>query len=1082
MEVERLETALTVNDRDLRRGLQEAQRLTNDYARKMDSALSGVGQGFGSSSFLDNLSNISNIISAMPAIGTIANALVTPLTNAARAGVMFNATWESAHAGFTTIVGDSDRALKHLTNLQRFAESTPFEFSGLLKSSRYMNTFGFQITEHIPKLTAWGNALSASGDISEEAMQRVVRAFGQMTTLGRAKSEEMNQLAEAGIPSWELLAKAIGRTVEETRELTERGKLKGRESMEAITAMMEIDPRFANQMAIQSKTLLGLMSNAEDLKARAQGLAARGLTGDIKGILESGLNQAGMAESLAVTIDAAITPVSGIIRASAKMLLGGGISEGLAEGINAGKELVNKAIGELGLGAISTFAQALKIFSPSQVFYSFGLNIGEGLALGIEDGMMKVKTRSGETFQEIADRHRVAVESLIEANRQLADEIVASGKLATTGALPGGRELSIPGSALPGKRGKASRRGAVGLGGVEGLLSRAYLEQAAQDPRVRAMLEALRIVEGGEPDIVVGGRRFDRSNPAHPGTYGMGMMGPKGWSTAAGSWQVTGSNWKKLAPQLGLNNFGDVNQQMIAALALYQQSGGLSALLSGNMQGAFAGTQPWAASPFSTLPGRKRQDFASLYQEQLGKSVGWIPGAGLLSGQSSPPSKSNPLPVVVVDVEGGHRVTELDRAGGFGAFNRMPLPEVFMSAPSVLPDVSKWFDALPIIKAQTILDTFRLMSGAVDDIGKAFESTKPGIGEWFKTVSGGSIDVYKNLKQIERGIPTLGEQFDTLTVNAPQTIGGIFGDAAREFDGTFRGFGRSIVLGVADSMREFGAQVLENAITKGASSILQSIFKPGEKEVVAALDKAFQFTPLEQGFGINTTAVTINTTSTDLNTLALNQNTAAMRAEQAAQSAASGGGGLWSGLLGAVVNAITPGLGGIFSGLGGGGDAMSGGTFSTEVTGYEINPPGHALGAWINSKSGGHLVRVGEGGFSEMILSTNPALKERTSRLLSDFIKRTDILPKFERGGWAEGMGHQGITSLALDRSDHSFAPNYSQQVSNQYGTQTGGVHHHHYTLNISDRAARSYSQPRKGDDMLAGLAREIDRLQRNRR
>ncbi|MGH9943927.1 MAG: tape measure protein, partial [Pyrinomonadaceae bacterium] len=64
----------------------------------------------------------------------------------------------------------------------------------------------------MPKLRIWGDAIAASGLLSADAIEGVVRGFGQMRALGRVNAEEMNQLAERGIPGWELLAKAIGRT------------------------------------------------------------------------------------------------------------------------------------------------------------------------------------------------------------------------------------------------------------------------------------------------------------------------------------------------------------------------------------------------------------------------------------------------------------------------------------------------------------------------------------------------------------------------------------------------------------------------------------------------------------------------------------------------------------------------------------------------------------------------------------------------------------------------------------------------------------------------------------------------------
>lgn len=1090
VEVERLETTLRAPDHLLRQDLANAQRLTRDYAGKMDSILSGVGQGFGKSGFLDSLSNISNVISALPAVGTIASALVRPLTDAARAGVMFNATWESAREGFTGIIGDSDRALQHLNRLQQFAERTPFEFTGLLKSSRYMTTFGFQITEHIPKLTAWGNAIAATGDISEDVLQGVVRAFGQMTAKGRVSAEEMEQLAERGIPSWELLAKAIGKSVEETRRLSEMGRLKGRESMEAITAMMEIDPRYQNQMAIQSRTLLGLMSNAEDLKARSLGMATRTMTTDIKASLEAALSQAGTAEAIASSINAGIAPVSGLVKAAATGLLGGGITAGLAEGIKAGRDIVTSSISELGLGAISTFAGVVGIQSPSKVFYDFGLLIGEGLSLGLQEGMTKVVSRSGDTFTKLAERFKVPVESLMQANAELVRQLSElDDRLPSTIAdIPVGSQINIP-SGSSGRRNKPSRRGA-GVERWEGLIQR-YAPEYGVDPNIiRAMMWQ---ESSGDPSVTSnkGARGLMQLIPATARAYGLRVGDGIDERTDPA---------KNL--QAGIHYFADLLKEFggDVRLALAGYNAGAGAVHKYGGIPPYAETQNYvrsitgrisAMSGMSGLVAQQNPDewtselkpevreFAKWLYERWKRGGGTrnindLPGFNQVGameadtratreraesfglseaaqravqdfvGRRLEYERQHPVPVVVV---GG------DISGGVGSHSGSPFDfsnisdEKARGVLSFFTDGTLETSSAPL---QTILNFHRELTNEVGNVGAAYEQTKPGIGEWYKMAAGGGIEVYKSLKQIESAIPPLEEQFKGIVVDAPKSIGSIFGDAVREWDGTVKGFGRSLAVGAAEAMREASAQMIENVVTQGASKILQSIFKPSEKDVVAALDKSFMFTPLQEGFGVNSAAVTVNTTSTDLNTLALNQNTAALQS-QAAMAGASGGGGgggILGSIIGGIVNAFIPGLGSLFSGGGSfstsvGGWSTGGGEVSTGLEGFN---PSLAVGAMLMPKAGGHLVRVAEGGFAEVVLSTDPKYKARTSNLLSQFLDRADFIPKFEKGGWSDGMDTdlRGGIPRIFDKSSHSYAPDFSHTTNyNAPAKQPIHLHYH---------------------------------------
>jgi hypothetical protein len=66
--------------------------------------------------------------------------------------------------------------------------------------------------------------------------------------------------------------------------------------------------------------------------------------------------------------------------------------------------------------------------------------------------------------------------------------------------------------------------------------------------------------------------------------------------------------------------------------------------------------------------------------------------------------------------------------------------------------------------------------------------------------------------------------------------------------------------------------------------------------------------------------------------------------------------------------------------------------------------PEFAQGGLVKAKNGGHLAVVGEGGFDEFILSTDPKYKKRSLGLLGAFIEKINFtLPKFATGGVSSG-------------------------------------------------------------------------------
>jgi tape measure domain-containing protein len=176
------------------------------------------------------------------------------------------------------------------------------------------------------------------------------------------------------------------------------------------------------------------------------------------------------------------------------------------------------------------------------------------------------------------------------------------------------------------------------------------LEGILQDPKVRAFFEAIKKAEGGAPNRIVGGRTIsDLSH--HPNI--VGLRTAKGPSTAAGSYQITGSNWygtrgrPGLQPELGLPDFS-AHSQDLAALKLFMDrdhGAGLRALQGGDIKTAIGvAAKDWTSTPGSTIGGggqRSMKQWMGYYNQALG-----VNGSAI--------TDSNPMPVYVAhDIKGG---------------------------------------------------------------------------------------------------------------------------------------------------------------------------------------------------------------------------------------------------------------------------------------------------------------------------------------------------------------------------------------------------------------------------------------------
>ncbi len=242
-----------------------------------------------------------------------ANQIAQIGTAAIQAGFGFNDLKQRAEIAFTTMLGSADKARAMLDDLQDFATKTPFEFSQLVEASQKMLAMGFAAEQVRPTLTAIGDAVAGLGGGSA-LIDQVTRAMGQMQAKGRAMSQEMLQLTEAGIPAWQILADKIGVSIPEAMKLVEKGAV---DADTAIGALVDgMNDRFGGMMAKQSQTFSGVMSTLRDNATQAAAtltqpffdLATKGV-GKLNELFASPALQAGLksfASNIASGLESAI--------------------------------------------------------------------------------------------------------------------------------------------------------------------------------------------------------------------------------------------------------------------------------------------------------------------------------------------------------------------------------------------------------------------------------------------------------------------------------------------------------------------------------------------------------------------------------------------------------------------------------------------------------------------------------------------------------------------------------------------------------------------------------------------------------
>lgn len=219
------------------------------------SSIGSIGSKFGPEGAVLAAGVIATAFSAAFAL-KVGEGIVAGLKSAFESAAAF----EQTKMGFQTLFGGE--AATFYPQLQQFGVESPFELKDLEGYTKRLKGVGFATEDIIPILEAAGDAAAALGDPS--IVERVTYALGDMKTKGRVSAEEMSrQLASAGIPAWQMLADAIGLSVEETRKLAEEGEITAEVAIPAIVNGIK-NSNMGGAMSDQMETFNGKLMMLRD--------------------------------------------------------------------------------------------------------------------------------------------------------------------------------------------------------------------------------------------------------------------------------------------------------------------------------------------------------------------------------------------------------------------------------------------------------------------------------------------------------------------------------------------------------------------------------------------------------------------------------------------------------------------------------------------------------------------------------------------------------------------------------------------------------------------------------------------------
>ena len=172
--------------------------------------------------------------------------------------ITFNSSNEQYLTTLKTLLGSQEAANDKFQELNDLARETPFQIDDLVKAFIKLKAMG--LDPSIQQMTTLGDAVSALGG-APETFDRIARALGQINTKGKVSAEELMQLAENGIPAYEILRQKLGLTADQVANI---GKY-GVSSKSALDALFEgMAERYGGQMASLNDKWKGII---EELKS-----------------------------------------------------------------------------------------------------------------------------------------------------------------------------------------------------------------------------------------------------------------------------------------------------------------------------------------------------------------------------------------------------------------------------------------------------------------------------------------------------------------------------------------------------------------------------------------------------------------------------------------------------------------------------------------------------------------------------------------------------------------------------------------------------------------------------------------------
>ena len=137
---------------------------------------------------------------------SMTRSITLPLIGLGAAAVKSAADLETLETSFVSLTGGAREAAMMVAQLNEFTAQTPFQLEQVGNAARQLIASGTAISEVNTQLQFLGDIAATSGSSIEE----IAAIFAKVNAKGKVELENLNQLAERGIPIFKALSDATG--------------------------------------------------------------------------------------------------------------------------------------------------------------------------------------------------------------------------------------------------------------------------------------------------------------------------------------------------------------------------------------------------------------------------------------------------------------------------------------------------------------------------------------------------------------------------------------------------------------------------------------------------------------------------------------------------------------------------------------------------------------------------------------------------------------------------------------------------------------------------------------------------------